>query len=218
MLPRVSVLPDQRSREVLGNALEWARMHPEAITVHVQKSLRLLHLPHLVVFPSLLHAIQRQSDLWKRPVIEIRHDRESLVMTALQRTHELISHAPLTTFEWVDMKYPVGAVPNSAFKVVSSSESEGVQLADIVLWLMRRETEGFNISAAARDFLKRVRRNGEPYELSLVAMEEMLEPAMRVLMSQPFSQEQKEKGEEILKEIELRRQQEMNDYDVTINK
>jgi hypothetical protein len=209
LLSRLSILPDKRSREVIGSAVDWALNHPDAITVHVPKSLRLSHLPHLVAFPPLLHAIQRQSEYWKSPVKEIRHDRESLVMNALQRTHEMLSHAPVKSFDWVDMTYPVGAVPNSSFKEVASNESPGVQLADIVLWLIRRETEGEGLSRTSEEFLNRVRRNGEPYELSLDAMKSMLAPAMEALMSQNLTLEQKLGAEDMLRSIELRRQEEI---------
>src|SRR5258706_1295238 len=142
MEANVCNIPDARSREVIGDSIRWAIEHPEAISVYSAKPVRLGHLPHLVVFTPALHAIQKQSEYWSSPVTEIRHDRESLVADALRKRHELLSHAPVKTIEWMDTSYPIGAAPDSKFRIVSSAQSAGVQLADIVLWLIRREGEG----------------------------------------------------------------------------
>jgi hypothetical protein len=116
------------------------------------------------------------------------------------------------------MSYPVGAVPNSVFKEVASSQSSGVQLADVVLWLVRREAEGKQLSRVAEEFLKRVKRNTEPYELSLSAMEATLGPTMAAMMSKNLSLERRFETEDMLKMIEARRQEEMRNYDVSSDK
>lgn len=213
MQTRLHEIPDARSRQIIGDAIQWAIAQPEAISVHSQRSARLGHLPHLVVFPSVLDAIQRQSEYWHRPVEEIRHDQESLVATALKNLHMLISNAPVTKFEWIDMTIPVGGAPGSKFKIVCSRQSAGVQLADIVLWLLRREKEHGKIGQAGKDFLKRVRRNGEPFELSLRGMEASLEVELMPIMSMPMPQSQLDEGKRVLVEIEQKRKAAMMDFE-----
>jgi hypothetical protein len=210
---RVHLLPDARSREIIGNAIRWALEHPGALTVHAQRSARLGHLPHLVVFPSVLHAIQKQSEAWNLPVTEIRHDRESLVATALENWHELISQAPVTTLKWVDMEYPVGAAPGSQFKIVSSKTSAGVQLADIILWLVRRASETGNLSEAGEAFLDQVLHESHPFELSLNAINASLEMELAPIMSMPMSEAQLDEGRKLLAEIESRRRDALADYE-----
>jgi hypothetical protein len=180
--------------------------------------MRLGHLPHLVVFPSALNAIQRQSEYWHLPVTEIRHDQESLVATALKNWHELISHSPVTKLEWVGTTYPIGGAPGSKFKIVSSKQSAGVQLADIVLWLLRREKEGGVIGMAGQTFLARVRRNGEPFELSLRGMEISLAAELGPIMAMPMPQAQLDEGKNLLVEIEARRQKAVTEYESTQEK
>ena len=213
MKTRLNKIPDARSRQIIGDAIEWAIVHPEAISVHSQRSARLGHLPHLVVFPSAMNAIQRQSEYWHLPVTEIRHDQESLVATALKNWHELISRAPVTKLEWVDMTYPIGGAPGSQFKIVSSKQSAGVQLADIVLWLLRREKEKGAIGVAGQGFLARVRRNGEPFELSLRGMEVSLAAELGPIMAMPMPQAQLDKGKNLLVEIEARRKEAVTEYE-----
>jgi hypothetical protein len=101
--------------------------------------------------------------------------------------------------------YPIGAVPDSKFKIVSSKQSAGIQLADIVLWLIRRENEGSNIGIAGKDFLKRVRRNGEPFELSLRGMDLALKMELLPIMRMKMPEAQLADAHNLLAEIEERR-------------
>jgi hypothetical protein len=56
LLENLDRLPDAKSREVLGQGLEWARDHPESIQIHTdRKSARQGHFPNLVAFANLLH-------------------------------------------------------------------------------------------------------------------------------------------------------------------
>ena len=44
-------VPDERSRQVIGEGLEWARTHPRAIQIHTdKKTARQGHFPNLVAF------------------------------------------------------------------------------------------------------------------------------------------------------------------------
>ncbi len=213
MEPRVALVPDLRSRELIGNAVRWALEHPSAISVHSKRSQRLGHLPHLVVFPVILHAIQSQSERWKLPVTEIRHDQESLVATALRDWHELISQAPVTTLKWVDFELPVGGAPGSGFKIVSSKNSAGVQLADVVLWLIRRAAETGNLSDAGEEFLAQVLGGAHPFELSLNGINNSLESELGPIMSAPMSEAQLDKGRELLADMEAKRQKAVADFE-----
>lgn len=203
---RLDLVADIRARQIIGDAIRWAMKHPEAITVHAHRSARLGHLPHLVVFPSIINAIQQQSEAWKQPVTEIRHDQESLVATALRNWHELISQAPVTTLKWIDMEYPVGGAPGSRFTIVSSKTSAGIQLADVVLWLLRRWNEGGGLSAVSGAFLARLRHSSVPFELSLEGINNILEHEVSSIMAMPMSEDQLDEGRNLIGEMEARRQ------------
>jgi hypothetical protein len=212
-LANLHELPDARSREILGDAIRWAVANPDAISVHAQKSARLSHLPHLVIFPTLLQAVQHQSDYWHIPVQEVRHHRESLVIKAIQNWHQLISNAPVETLQWVDSSIPIGGAPGSTFKEVTSDQSSGVQLADLVLWLVQRDAEGGSIGSAGQDLLKRVRRNAEqPYELSLSAIEDQLRPVFQHIMTLPMSVQQLAQGKSMVTEFETDRKGKVEAY------
>lgn len=67
MKPRVGTIPDARSRQIIGDAIQWAIENPEAFSVHSQRSARLGHLP-------LLNTA----------------DNKSISRIILQRTHQTV--------------------------------------------------------------------------------------------------------------------------------
>src|SRR5262249_2749479 len=58
LLENLHRLPDAKSREVLGQGLEWARDHPESIQIHTdRRSARQGHFPNMVAFANLLEGL-----------------------------------------------------------------------------------------------------------------------------------------------------------------
>ena len=91
---RVGELPDERSRELVSDAVTWAIENPEAIYLHTNSKLvRYGNLPNMVAFGNLLEGIEDRSKAWKRPVKKILHDRQSQIGTTLKYWHELFSNA-----------------------------------------------------------------------------------------------------------------------------
>lgn len=139
LLGRVSILPDARSREIVGRALEWARDHPEAFDFALtRKEAQKGHMPNMVAFSNLLDGLEAASVRWKRPVIRITHDRQNQFQKALASHHEMFSNAAPDLIETPDDKYSLRKVPGSAFVISKASESSGLQIADLMLWLMKQ--------------------------------------------------------------------------------
>jgi hypothetical protein len=198
---RLEVIPDARSRQIIGEAITWAEK---------QRS-RISHLPNVLVFPPLLHAIQRQSDFWGKKVIRICHDRESLIESTLEEWHGHLSSAPVEDFHWFGETIPTGAVPGSEFAIGESADP-GIQLADVVLWLTKRFDENKLTAPACLEFLRRVARNSEPFEFSLRGIESQLEHEYSAMMRAPFSGVDIEAGRNLLADIEQRRQQRLKEF------
>jgi len=78
LLENLHRLPDAKSREVLGQGLEWARDHPESIQIHTdRRSARQGHFPNMVAFANLLEGLEGHSQRFKRPVARITHDNKA---------------------------------------------------------------------------------------------------------------------------------------------
>ncbi|TPG16440.1 DUF3800 domain-containing protein [Sphingomonas koreensis] len=140
LLPRVTMIPDQRSRDVVGEALQWAADNPEALQfVHSNKVGRKSHLPNLIGFGNLLGAIERQSAVWGRPVDVIRHDRQQEFAAALKFWHDMYSNARQDVVELpFGGRMTLRRVFGSALEISSAADSAGIQMTDVVLWLFAR--------------------------------------------------------------------------------
>jgi len=136
----IAELPDQRSRQLITDAIDWATENPESIYIHTNsKAARLGHLPNLAAFPNLLDGIEQRSKLWKRKVIEIVHDRQSQFEGTLRDWHDLFRNAAPDVITWtMGEKYTLRRVEGSDFRISSAQESAGIQAVDTVLWLFKR--------------------------------------------------------------------------------
>jgi hypothetical protein len=151
MLPRicealqrnVGRVPDERSRQILAEGLEWARIHPESIQIHTdQKIARQGHFPNLVAFMNLLDGLEGLSRSWNRPVARISHDQQSEFQKTIEMWHGIFSNASPEEIRWAGEIYRLQRVPGSNFSVHEDSQCPGIQIADIVLWLYAQFRKG----------------------------------------------------------------------------
>ena len=100
-------------------------------------------MPNMVAFTNLIDGIDRQSQAWGKSVKIIKHDRQTQFEKSLAFVHELYANADPTPIEWPGMrKYSLQMANGSKFIVSNRSESPGIQLVDIVLWLFSRMNSG----------------------------------------------------------------------------
>ena len=98
------MIPDQRSRNVIEQALDWAAANPESLEfVHSDKVGRKGHLPNMVGFGNLLGGIERQSAIWNRSVECIEGtarlkaaapaSKQKRAVSPISSPHSLASHS-----------------------------------------------------------------------------------------------------------------------------
>ncbi|CAI8786584.1 conserved protein of unknown function [Methylocaldum szegediense] len=207
-------LPDQRSRQLITEAIDWATQNPEAIYIHTNsKAARLGHLPNLAVFPNLLDGIEQRSKLWKRKVVEIVHDRQSQFQGTLRDWHELYKNAAPDVITWtMGEKYTLRRVEGSEFRVSSAHESAGIQAIDAVLWLFKRVIEEKPLGYRSARLMNHVFKRAYQNDLSFDAVGRWLEGFFADLYSRPFTEEHQKRAEEYGRLAEQRRQEEMLHY------
>ena len=207
-------LPDQRSRQLITDAIDWATQNPESIYIHTNsKAARLGHLPNLAVFPNLLDGIEQRSKLWKRKVVEIVHDRQSQFQGTLRDWHELYKNAAPDVITWtMNEKYVLRRVEGSNFRISSAPESAGIQAIDTILWLFKRVIEekplGYHSARLMNHVFKRAYQN----DLSFEAVGSWLEDYFADLYAKPFTEEHQKRAEEYGRIAEQRRQEKMLEY------
>jgi hypothetical protein len=187
VIPRIATLPDERSRELMTQAFEWALEYPDEITMTIgRKSGILSHLPNVAMFSPALVAIAEQAEYWNSPVSRIRHDRQCQVAGPLKEWHSIMEqHEELKHHSVAGNEFTYGGIHGSQFEMAASADSCGLQLADVALWLFRQEHVGKLSDPIAGAFMKRVRRNASFYGISrqqsnAIGMKTLLQTAREI--------------------------------------
>jgi hypothetical protein len=211
---RVDLLPDQRSRQIISEALQWAIENPEAIYFHSDSKLaRQGHLPNTVAFLNLLDGIEGQSKLWGRQVKRIYHDRQMEFKKSLELWYELFSKAaPGPRFFPGGDRRLVRRVFEGEFAMATDDDSPGIQVVDIVLWLFRRVTKRKELGPKSTRLMHHVFRYARYDDFSFETIDRELTETVERLYSTPITEEQMQKGRELLDLSESRRQQRMQEY------
>lgn len=222
MLPRVCEglqhnvgrLPDKRSRQVLGEGLEWARTHPEAIHIHVDRKIaRQGHFPNMVAFANLLEGLEEYSKRWKKPVACITHDQQSEFEQTLSIWHEMYSNASSEVIRWAGESYTLQKVVGSQFEVKEDAGSPGIQVTDIILWLYSQFRKGKELPSGCSEILEYVFANGWESDFSFAGVERSYMERFGPKFTEPLSAEQERAARELLEKAESARLESMAQYE-----
>jgi hypothetical protein len=216
ILARVHFLPDARSRELISEALTWALGNIEAIHVHSSsKAARYGHLPNMAAFTPVLRGIDRRSQQWGVSVDEIIHDRQSQFGFTLKELHKIYSSAKPKEVHWPfeDEPFTFFGAYGSKFKISDKKGSAGIQVIDIVLWLLRKTMQGESLPPKSSKFLNYVVSKAYGHVISLENMSKELSEVMQKLEEAPITEEQLQKAQELLQISEERRKEAMLSYD-----
>ena len=207
---------DDRSREIIKEALVWAHDNFEAIGFYSKiKRYKIPHYPNLVAFPEMLAAFERQADYHDQIVTEVKHDRQSEVEPVLRDWHEMISQASDGEISVFGRKHKVRAVPQSTFVISNSKDSAGIQLVDLILWLRRQKMEKNLTDPDVDAFLNRVDRQSEIFDLSMQYTIQKCKEDFAEIYAAPFAEKDEARALKLLKDIEQRRQEGISKYAVS---
>lgn len=171
--PRIDELPDARSREVLGEATDWALINPEVIRAHcASRQATYGHLPNMAAFPLLLSGIDQQSKDWATSVHTITHDEQKQFGPSLAKWHKMLANAaPDPVYMPLGEKHVMLRVPDSKFAIQSSNTSAGLQTLDVCLWCFKRMLDGFHFHRGCDHLMYRLLSRGTIDDISFATAE-----------------------------------------------
>lgn len=171
---RIDLLPDRRSRELVGGALTWAIAHPRAIGFGTDNRESALQIsPNLVGFQQVLQGISVQSVGMGRKVKSIVVDRQTEFNAAQGelaeiyqklRGHKTEMGPGMPTFDYSN----IPEVPPT-FK--AGDQSAGLELVDVTLWIAKRLAEKKPLSPELENLFRVQTRHGITDEVSLDALD-----------------------------------------------
>lgn len=167
---RIHRLPDARSRELISDALKWASANPLEIDYGVSNKDTALQIsPNLVGFQQVLQSAAAQAQKQSRQVRQIVVDRQTQFNKAQGELAGIYSAMR-------GLKYAMGPgmpefdmtnMPAGPPVFRPSDKSAGLELVDVVLWVVKRWQENKPISPALGEMLNAFAKRGHANEVSL---------------------------------------------------
>tara|TARA_R100000988_G_C4002934_1_gene170366 strand:- start:669 stop:1790 length:1122 start_codon:yes stop_codon:yes gene_type:complete len=144
---RVLQIPDLRSREIIGDALRWAILHPNEIYYNCKSKKDVLTItPNVIGFQTVMHGIARRLRAPKA-FASITVDQQSQFNKAQKNLAEF--YATTREIPWESglgmPKMDLRNIPEAPITFSSSKESVGLELVDLYLWIFKRMMEGQDI-------------------------------------------------------------------------
>ena len=212
---RLHILPDKRSKEVLGEGLDWVIKHPDAIHLLTeQKTAKQGHFPNLVAFANLLDGLQKFSRLWKKKVARITRDEQNEFGNMLQTWHKMFSNAAPDIIEWAGEKYSIQMAPGSQFVIKSDHESPGIQMADVALWLYGQMLKGKDLPPGCASILNLMLKRGWHNDFSFDGVEKQMMEKWGEVFFGPMPQEKLDDAKKMLEYAEARRLESMKQFEL----
>lgn len=184
LLENVHQIVDQRSRDIITDALTWSQAHPEALDIFIAgRQAKNGHMPNMVAFVNLLQGLEHFSKRWNRPLRRIVHDRQSQFENTLKEWHRLFSNASGEPIYRLGETYVLQMVKGSAFDVSASGQSGGIQVADMILWLHRQMLAKKSFPPGCAKLLNHAFRKGWLSDFSFDGVGKIAEEAYREMMA-----------------------------------
>ncbi|GIL03541.1 MAG: hypothetical protein BroJett031_00610 [Betaproteobacteria bacterium] len=206
---RVGQLPDARSRQLIGDALTWAEANPGEISYNVPTKKDMLQVtPNVIGFQSVMHGIARRLKVTETRASRIIVDQQSQFNKAQRTLAEFYRNAR-------GLKASMGPglptvdqthVPDVPIEFSTGTESFGLDLVDVHLWIFKRAMEGAELPPELRALVYAHMRRSRTDEISLRAIEHRWSKWFSQLPElEEMSAAQLERGREIQRIDEERR-------------
>lgn len=208
----LSRVDDERTRQLLQDAITWALAHPEPLLEGTRSP---LDSPNIVALTLLVHELHRLNQLTGLTVRTFIHDEQQQFGKYLKTAFEVSKK-----FGSVDATSPLALIINikemttfdCGFRVVSSKKSLGLQLLDIALWLTKRFKDNPDaVRGKCRDLAEYIQKRGWISEFTHKAMVREVVHGFERLFSTPLNPEKAARGRKVLAEMEASRLQRMHE-------
>jgi hypothetical protein len=171
---RVDQLPDARSRQLISDGLTWAAQNPDAIGYNVAHADDIKQIsPNIIGFQSVMHGIARRILQRDKRASRIVVDRQSEFNKAQKTLSEFFAAASgIEGSTGPGMpKISFAGMPKTPIEFVAGTDSAGLELVDVYLWIFKRFMEGKSMAAELMPLIYNQRHRGNTDEVSLRAIE-----------------------------------------------
>lgn len=168
---RLTILPDQRSRDVIDGALNWCIQNTNKIQYGTNNRESALQIsPNLIGFQQVLQGIALRTSAIGKPARSIIVDQQNefnLAQKFIAETYRRLRAADkvdsppgMPKFDWSQM-------PEIDIEFKAGDESHGLEMVDVYLWVMKRIEEQKQVPAELENLIFGQRHRGIRDEISL---------------------------------------------------
>lgn len=196
---------DLRAKKLLLDAISWAIIHPENL-LH-KKSL--LDSPNAVTFSLLVHSLHNILKPTGKKVKKFIHDKQNQFAETLKFIYSNLKNlsVPMETLSWMgeieEVKTYLGDI-----EFIESNLAVGLQITDIVLWLIKRYKTDKELLAYYKEcssLAEYILLNGIVSDFSFKQLEESNLQVFMDIYQLPLSPKEIDKGINTIMEIEEKR-------------
>jgi hypothetical protein len=170
---RLYMLPDARSRELLGGALIWAAKNPNELSYNAKtKSDKLSIMPNVVGFQSVMMGIAARMQKCSHKSARVVVDQQTQFNRAQKTLHDYyialskVKHESGPGLPEMNLK----KLPNSPIEFLAGERSYGLELVDIYLWIFKRLMEEREVAPELVMLIQPYLRRGRTDEISINAL------------------------------------------------
>lgn len=200
LVERVPHIFDKRACEVVSDGLAYAIENPDIFTLISEKgkSAYKKQTPNIVAFSSLLTATHRFCKEFGVSVSELIHDQSDEFKGTMREYHRMFFGVDYEDDEFggiskfKEVEYELGS-----FKLESSKNSYGLQVADLFLWLVQRKVNDESLQLTKAIILD----NSDGYAISRKMSLAIIQARHYQVMQQEITPEQMQAGKELNKKI-----------------
>ena len=143
LLTRVAQLPDARSRQLMGDTLDWAANNPDKLQYNCTSKKDVLMIsPNLIGFQTVLHGIARRlgNPKAKASIVVDQQSQFNKPQKSLAEFYASVRALPWMTGPGLpEMK--LANIPTSPLQFKSGKDSYGLELVDVYLWIFKQLAE-----------------------------------------------------------------------------
>lgn len=183
---RVGNLPDQRSRELIYDTLDWAENNPSEICYNRQSKESFLQIsPNLIGFQFVLQGVGNRLAESGQVAEAITVDQQHQFNKSQQK---LVSWYLNAKEQNTDIEFGFGLpevnfnnIPETTIDIKSGNDCAGLELVDLYLWVFKRVLEGKEVPEEIKPLVKNQINCGWTDEISLDAIAKRWEPIISEL-------------------------------------
>lgn len=213
---RLNKIIDLRSKKIISDAIDWALEYNSQIVFSLDNKLhRTMGAANFVAITALLPAVCDFSLKKKTYIEKVIHDEQNQFKASFEFYYENCKSSKEFSFpEYFGAgKFNFSPISTSQFSMKSSHSSNGLQIVDICLYLLKKNQEMHNIKGSLKKMLNYISKKGKMYEYTFSQIEERAFLSCHRLMKTPVKDCELAEGIELVRLGERIRQQNMAEFE-----